>query len=360
MSFESHRISKDYVLLDFLFDHDVYRYGQPLDFQRLFTDGNLQTGQKFVDCLLQPLTDKCGPTSIAGAFWPAKVRTWSGHYRSSPHQWNEQFGAAADVVFHDHVNRDEAPIKLCHEIDRSNQDFDRIITYAGSEFICFCYRESKNRTALYENVRVPGEKAQYVQHGQSPSARRRRRDLLPAARPDWRRAEDEGIGKSGNRLRAHHIRVGRYLVLLDFCRSVEGLRRGIRTVPRVTLGNWNTPEVKVARRFADDLDPLVDKHGRVRVLRGMERAAARCRIYTRRLQQKRPSLVRSARSCSRTPRVAYGPSEAHHQEIGLVEPPARSRTCGPTPRTPDSPIPPEVDVWIGQRWVRRRHWRTRT
>ena len=272
MSFESHRISKDYVLLDFLFDHDVYRYGQPLDFQRVFTDGNLQTGQKFVDCLLQPLTDKYGPTSIAGAFWPEKVRTWSGHYRSSPHQWNEQYGAAADVVFHDHVNRDEAPIKLCHEIDRSNQDFDWIITYAGSEFICFCYRESKNRTALYENVRVPGEKAQYVQHGQSPSARRRRRDLLPAARPDWRRAEDEGVGKSGNRLRAHHIRVGRYFVLLDFCRSVEGLRRGIRTVPQITLRNWNTPEVKVARRFAEVLDPLVDKHGRVTVLRGMEPA----------------------------------------------------------------------------------------
>ena len=44
MSFESHRMSKDYVLLDFLFDHDVYRYERPLDFQRVFTDENLQTG----------------------------------------------------------------------------------------------------------------------------------------------------------------------------------------------------------------------------------------------------------------------------------------------------------------------------
>ena len=63
-------------------------------------------GQRFVANLLQPLTEKYGPTSIDSAFWPEQVRTSNSHDGSSPHHWNEKYGAAAEVVFHDHVNRD--------------------------------------------------------------------------------------------------------------------------------------------------------------------------------------------------------------------------------------------------------------
>ena len=269
--FETQRMSKDYVLLDFLFDYSVYKSEYKVDFEKVFSNENMVEGQKFVDGLLQPLTDRYGPTSIADAFWP-ELFGKSGHYHSSPHRWNKKYGAAADVVFHDHVNRDEAPIKLCHEIDRSSQVFDRVITYAGSEFICLCYRKSRNRGALYENVRVPGQVARLVNHGYRSSKRHRRQHKPLTERADWRRAEGEGIGKSGKRLRAHHIRVGRYFVLLDFCRSVDGLRRGIRTVPPITLSKWNFPEVETARRFAEVLDPVVEQHGRVTALRGREPA----------------------------------------------------------------------------------------
>ena len=93
--------------------------------------------------------------------------------------------------------------------------------------------------------------------------------MAPTPRPRWRRADGRGIG-TDNRFRAQHLRVGRYFVLLDFCRSVEGLRRGIRTVPDVTLQRLDYPQVGVSRMFAEVLDPVVGEFGRISVLRGME------------------------------------------------------------------------------------------
>ena len=93
--------------------------------------------------------------------------------------------------------------------------------------------------------------------------------MAPTPRPRWRRADGRGIG-TDNRFRAQHLRVGRYFVLLDFCRSVEGLRRGIRTVPDVMLQRLDYPQVGVSRMFAEVLDPVVGEFGRISVLRGME------------------------------------------------------------------------------------------
>ena len=43
-------------------------------------------------------------------------------------------------------------------------------------------------------------------------------------------------------------------------------------MPSIELDRWNLPEVDVAKRFAEILDPMVHQHGRVTVLRGMEPA----------------------------------------------------------------------------------------
>ena len=270
--FETQRISKDYVLLDFLFDHAVYSCGRTFYFEQILTNENLAEGRSFIFNLLQPLTEKYGPTSIADSFWPKCITAKNAHHYLSPHHWNEKHGAGADVVFHDHVNCDRAPIDLCHEVDGSSQVFDRIITYTGSEFVCLSHRRAENRDRLRENVRVPGQKAQYVDHRDGPRSRRRRQNKQLAVRSDWRRSEGEGVGKSGNRLRAHHIRVGQYFVLLDFCRSVEGLRRGISTLPSISLREWNVPQVKIARMFAEVLDSIVKSYGRITTLRGIEPA----------------------------------------------------------------------------------------
>ena len=115
-----------------------------------------------------------------------------------------------------------------------------------------------------------GQKGRRNELGRTQTARTKRRSMPVADPQDWRREEGEGTGKAGKNLRAHHVRVGRYFVLLDFCRSVDGLRRGCKTVPPIKLSKWDFPEVKVARRFAEVLDPVVEEFGRISVIRGME------------------------------------------------------------------------------------------
>ena len=268
---ETKRLSSHYVLLDFLADRDVYEAGEPLNFPQVLTDENLDGCKKFVDCFLDLLTKKYGPTSIAGGFRPKNVRN-RGNPDNSPHRWTKQLGTAADIVFHDWVNEDRPPSHLAHEIDNSDLDYDRIISYSGSEYLCLCYREGNNRGALYEDVRARDGSGRRQCHGLTPEKRRKRRGTTPQPRPCWRRADGQGVGPKANRFRAQHIRVGRYFVLLDFCRSVEGLRRGIRTVLGVTLHKSDYPQVHVSRMFAEVLDPVVGEFGRISVLRGIEPA----------------------------------------------------------------------------------------
>ena len=83
-----------------------------------------------------------------------------------------------------------------------------------------------------------------------------------------------GSGKAQD-LRAHHVRVGRYFNLLDFCRNGRAVDEGIDLVPKNTENNAPyrpVPEETPARSFAAALDPLVERLGRVSVVRGMETA----------------------------------------------------------------------------------------
>ena len=83
-----------------------------------------------------------------------------------------------------------------------------------------------------------------------------------------------GRGKAQN-LRTHHVRVGRYFNLLDFCRSGRAVEEGIDLVPKNAENKDPAayrpiPEETAARSFAAVLDPLVEEFGRVSVVRGME------------------------------------------------------------------------------------------
>ena len=265
--FETQRMSQNYILLDFLADRDLYNYGRPLDLEREMSEENLITGRTLVDEVLEPLTVQYGPASVAGGFWPEKVRTSRGHYATSPHRWDYEFGAAVDVAFHNHVNNNDSPVKLLHMIDRSGMVFNRLISYYGSEFVCLCYREGNNRSLFYEEVCRPGQSRIQKRHGKNSESRRR---SFPISNPtDWRREEGEGVGIN-RRFRAQHVRVGRYFVLLDFCRSVDGLRKGICTVPLVRFDKWDCRQVPVARMFSEILDPVQEEYRRLSVIRGME------------------------------------------------------------------------------------------
>ena len=273
---ETKRLSSQYVLLDFLADIDVYKYGKPLNLSQVCTNENLTECEKFVDRFLDPLTEKYGPTSIAGGFWPEVVRK-GAHPDGSPHRWTSQHGVAADVVFHNWVNENHPPFHLAHEICESDLYYDRIMSFAGSEFLCLCYRESRNRGYIDEEVRCPDGTISTHRVGSRRTStptleqrkQERRQKLIRKDQSNWRRADDQGVRKT-NQFRAQHVRVGRYFVLLDFCRSVEGLRRGIHTVPSVTLHKSDYPQVRVSRMFAEVLDPVVGEFGRISVLRGME------------------------------------------------------------------------------------------
>ena len=78
-------------------------------------------------------------------------------------------------------------------------------------------------------------------------------------------------------LRAHHVRVGRYFNVLDFCRSGRAVEEGIDLVPKGAENNDGrdyspVSEEAAARSFAAALDPLVERVGRISVVRGMETA----------------------------------------------------------------------------------------
>ena len=73
------------------------------------------------------------------------------------------------------------------------------------------------------------------------------------------------------------MRVGRYFNLLDFCRSGRAVEEGIGLVPKCADKNSApdyspVPEEAAARSFAAALDPLVERVGRISVVRGMETA----------------------------------------------------------------------------------------
>ena len=84
-----------------------------------------------------------------------------------------------------------------------------------------------------------------------------------------------GTWKTQN-LRAHHVRVGRYFNLLDFCRNGRAVEEGIELVPKNAQNSGRAyrpiPEETAARSFAAALDPLVENLGRISVVRGMETA----------------------------------------------------------------------------------------
>jgi hypothetical protein len=211
--------------------------------------------------LLEPMIERFGPCSVSSGYIPRDLL--SGRW--TPHTWFARDGAACDATFHDWVNEERAPIKLAEEVVRAGLPFERIITYAGSEFMCLSAgRQPQNRGVIYENVRVPGSaKPQFrtvVRAGGEAT--------LPFPdRPDWRRLEGEVVYHTNRALRAHHIRVGRYFTFLDFCRDEVAVRAGLNWVPPVIA----SPIVNMARCMAEVLDEIVPHTGRLSVVQGVRR-----------------------------------------------------------------------------------------
>lgn len=263
------RMSKHFTLLDFMQDHLCYTCARPLAIHDLLNMAAFEAGRTLARDLLEPVVERYGPISIASGWRPEAVLDKPDF--QTPHRWGQepplgQSGAAADIVVHERVNAAQAPITWLQEAVRDGFDFNRAITYAGSEFVCVS-TSSRPRRSIYENIRVLGRrKPEFKTHARNFDAMRRFGEADPVVRKDWRRAEGEGSYHHKGDLRAQHVRVGRYFTLLDFCRSERAMAGGICWVPPL----WAEQQITRARMFAEVLDPLKKEVGHISVVRGME------------------------------------------------------------------------------------------
>ena len=253
---ETTRLSKHLILLDFMSGRAVYRSEMPLSFSKTWNDKHrAKLAKGLCRDLLEPLMACFGPISVADAFWPESIArvSWPrdfqlGHNqadasRPDKHRWagGEATVDIAPYRLVDHYkkeddkNRGNSLKNAVKGLLTISSHCDRIISYRNSEFLCVTFKEKdSNKRARYD--------------------------------PD----------KKQN-LRAHHVRVGRYFNLLDFCHNGWAVETGRDLVPKGAENNNGChyrpiPEEAAARSFAAALDPLVEQVGRISVVRGMETA----------------------------------------------------------------------------------------
>lgn len=237
---ETTRLSKHFILLDFMADHAIYKSGIGLSFSRHWNSGYQQIAERLCHDLLEPIMEAFGPISIADAFWPqvieqADKKAHAGSQFGPKHRWQDG-EATVDIALWDLVDKGIIGPALKKQIDSLATIAacrDRVITYPNTEFACVTWKGSGAKKG-----------GSYL------------------------------AGKKQS-LRAHHIRVGRFFCLLDFCRNAAALEAGQRMVPQLDSDapGWQPiAEEAVARACAALLDPLVEGLGRLSVIRGIEAA----------------------------------------------------------------------------------------
>ena len=252
-AWETTRLSKHFILLDFLADHEVYRQPhqrlgdrKPLRFDQVWNEEHDALARGLCSELLEPLmTDKrFGPVSVADAFWPESIfpsksgHRGSGSKSSGPkHRWTGG-EATVDIALYRLVDESRRggdlrkAVLTTSSIDGCR---DRVMSYPNTEFVCVTFK-----------------------------------------RNGAKKCGSHYAGKTQN-LRAHHVRVGRYFNLLDFCRNGRAVEEGRDLVPKGAENNDGrdydpVPEEAAARSFAAALDPMVEQVGRISVVRGIETA----------------------------------------------------------------------------------------
>ena len=260
MQFSDIKMSKNFNLLDFMNANTLYTSGIPITAQDV-DERALATGRAFCEDVLEPLYAKHGPMSFSSGFIPSSLlKRWT------PHSWKPEDGAAADVIVHSWVNQNRAPIMLVKDMIEDGIDFERLITYAGSEVICMSGGRRTNRKAVYENKRIPGAiKPEFRVVAKANADTRTASTIVD--RPDWRRLNGEASYHHRGELRAQHVRVGHYFTLLDFCRDQEAMALGKNWVPPIDHAKL----LYAATSVAKVLDPMIPLLGRVSVTSGLRR-----------------------------------------------------------------------------------------
>ena len=134
-----------------------------------------------------------GPISIADAFWPSVFK--SGHSTQkkygTKHRWTCG-EATVDLALYrlvDEERRGHDQKKAVEGVKAINGCRDRVISYPETEFLCVTFKpEGARKCGSHDN-------------------------------------------KKKQNLRAHHVRVGRYFNLLDFCHNGQAVEEGVCLVP---------------------------------------------------------------------------------------------------------------------------------
>lgn len=278
--YQNTRLSKHWLLMDFMHDPAVYEAYKPLPFANVVTEEVVDQGTQLCTELIEPMMEIWGVASVSAGYRPHRFGA------SGPHRWNDEMGAAADFIFHDWVNREWSPIKLAEELMFSDLTFERIITYSGSEVVCLSVKRDNPRFAIIEHRKHPlgaHFEPKRIVHCKCKDDQNKH-PLGFQGFLNWRRWPNQAFYHANGQVRPQHVRVGRYFTLLDFCRDEFGIERGL---PRIVVPKVAERQTLYARMFAQILDPLTAAVGRLAIVEGLVPPAL-AKIY-----DKETALLRS-------------------------------------------------------------------
>ncbi len=243
------RLSKHFLLSDFLGSHSVYTRGYANSFDGLRgrdIDIRRNNGIALCEHALEPILEAQGPLSISYGFIRPEVSqqtvTYMDPNKPSHHRWD--LGAAADICVHNWVNGDpnnnevaSSPIALALSLADS-LPFSRMITYSESPYICIAVsddeiRTGKYRRAFYENgyQGKPRAKPLYRQFSSDTQRERRYNELQEFGLNHGWRGAGYPTYHGGGRRQMQHVRVSKYTMISDWLFDLQSIANGAKNIP---------------------------------------------------------------------------------------------------------------------------------
>lgn len=252
------RLSKHFVLSDFLGNHSIYTKGYANVFEPVDGDTRLENARCLCEEGLEPLLEEFGPMSISYGFISPevsdKVVKYQDPRKPSHHLWS--LGAAADICIHGWVTQHDmhledlflpdsargSPIALAHGIDQMDIPYSRMISYSESPYICLAlsaseYVSDSPRKMFYENrfTGVAKTKPEYLQYSTKSAKTRAFRMLQEQGLEfDWVGGGYPSYHGGGFR-QLQHTRVSKYTMLSDFLFDLKSISNGAKNTPAMNL-----------------------------------------------------------------------------------------------------------------------------
>lgn len=267
------RLSKHFLLSDFMSNHSVITRGYANDF--LPTEDRIENGMALCEHALEPILAMHGPLSVSyGYISPAMSRLIVGYQdpdKPSHHRWD--LGAAADICVHSWVNHDPdddtlrtAPIALAHDLQ--DLPYSRLITYSESPYLCMAVSAREiasglHRKAFYENrwMGEQGEKPSYRQYSTVAAKNRAFSLLRKEGLPHGWRGNGYPTYHGGGRRQFHHVRVSKYTMLSDWLFNLQSVANGIPNMPNMR----NRQLLETFYAVGDVYDAILDATGAARM-----------------------------------------------------------------------------------------------